>query len=252
MSTTDETEVTEVTALLDALLTAAADEGTRDHWERYLKGTARFRGVPMAGVRASVRSLWRTRRLTTWSDADLLGLAHRWFARPMSEDKIAAVLLITEHLRDRLRNDHIDALAHPLAEGWIADWNVCDWYATKALHTFLTADKAQLRPRAEAVAAWSRAPGLWQRRACVVAFVKLAGRSPHPFPGFADLLLDAAAANLVSSDRFAHTGPGWLLRELSRTAPDRVADFIEAHPELSPEAVRMAGARLRPGPYRRR
>ncbi|MGW0822343.1 DNA alkylation repair protein [Streptomyces sp. NPDC002845] len=38
------------------------------------------------------------------------------------------------------------------------------------------------------------------------------------------MLLDAAAANLVSGDGFAHTGPGWLLRELSRTAPDRVAE----------------------------
>jgi hypothetical protein len=43
-----------------------------------------------------------------------------------------------------------------------------------------------------------------------------------------------------------------LLRELSRSHPDQVAQFVDAHPELSAEAARMATARLRPGPYRRR
>ena len=129
---------------------------------------------------------------------------------------------------------------------------MCDWYATKALHGFVAGGGPELQARAEAVAGWSTAPSLWQRRAAVVAFVRLAGRTPRPFAHFTDLLLDACAANLVSQDRFAHTGPGWLLRELSRVEPDRVAAFVRDHPELSKEATRMATARLRPGPYRRR
>ena len=63
------------------------------------------------------------------------------------------------------------------------------------------------------------------------------------FEGFVPLVLDACAANLVSDDRFAHTGPGWVLRELSRADPEAVAAFVDAHPELSAEARRMA----RPG-----
>jgi len=35
--------------LVDALV-SRADRATRDHWTRYLKGHAVFRGVPMAGV----------------------------------------------------------------------------------------------------------------------------------------------------------------------------------------------------------
>lgn len=93
---------------------------------------------------------------------------------------------------------------------------------------------------------------LWQRRAGLVAFVKLAPVADTQFDGLIPLILDACAANLVSHDRFAHTGPGWVLRELSIAAPDAVAGFVESHPELSNEARRMATARLRPGPYRRR
>jgi len=43
-----------------------------------------------------------------------------------------------------------------------------------------------------------------------------------------------------------------VLRELSRAVPEAVAAFVEAHPEMSAEARRMATARLRAGPYRRR
>jgi hypothetical protein len=43
-----------------------------------------------------------------------------------------------------------------------------------------------------------------------------------------------------------------VLRELSRSQPARVQQFLDEHPELSAEGRRMAGARLRPGSYRRR
>lgn len=207
----------------------------------------------MAAIRASVRTVWRHDNLDAWTTADLLGLCHRWFTHATSEDKLAAVLLLAEHLPSRLTLSHTDALAWPLAEGQIADWNVCDWYASKALHAFLTADgRRELPARTKAITGWSKGPGLWARRAAVVASVKLASEIPEPFPGFTDFVLDACAANLVSDDRFAHTGPGWLLRELSRAAPAAVARFVSNHPDLSPEATRMATARLRPGRYRRR
>jgi 3-methyladenine DNA glycosylase AlkD len=233
-------------------LEAAADEATREHWTRYLKGAATFRGVPMAGVRTAVRQIVRDHELGERPIEQLLELAHGWFARESSEDKLAAVLLVAEHLGRRLTLEHVDALAHPLAAGDVSDWNVCDWYATKALHGFLTARPGEIEPRARALAAWSASPGLWQRRAGLVAFARLAPQGDQVFPGFSQLLLDACAANLRSDDRFAHTGPGWVLRELSRAAPDAVSRFVEAHPELSPEARRMAMARMREGPYRRR
>ena len=239
------------TAALDRLLSETADPATRDHWQRYMKGAAVFRGVPMPGVRTAVKRVWKDEGLAAWPTDDLLNLAHAWFARQPTEDKLAAVLLVAEHLGPRLGLGHVPALARPLADGQIADWNVCDWYATKALHTFL-ARADDLPDRARAVAAWSQAERLWQRRAGVVAFAKLAPRAAELFEGFVPVVLDACAANLVSDDRFAHTGPGWVLRELSRSVPEEVAAFVDAHPELSPEARRMATARLRPGPYRRR
>lgn len=239
-----------VTDQLVGGLVAAADPATRDHWTRYLKGQAVFRGVPMAGVRRVVRAVWREHALADWDVEQTLTLASTWFAAEPTEDKLAGVLLLAEHLAPRLETGHVATLAEPLGRGHLADWNVVDWYATKAVHAFLTARPEELRERAVRVAAWADADMLWQRRAAVVSFVKLAP-SP-PFEGFVPLVLDACAGNLVSDDRFAHTGPGWVLRELSVAAPEAVGGFVAAHPELSAEGRRMATARLRSGAYRRR
>jgi 3-methyladenine DNA glycosylase AlkD len=239
------------TTMLDAELRSRVEPKAHGYWTSLMKGEAVFRGVPMAGVRASVRGVWAAHRLGDWSIDELLALAHRWFAGASSEDQLAAVLLIAERAADRLRLDHADALAAPLAAGHIRDWNVTDWYATKALHAFVTGGD-DLEARARALAAWTTAPTLWQRRAGLVAFVKLVPTATEPFEGFVPLVLEACANNLAHEGRFAHTGPGWVLRELSRAAPDAVADFVATHPEMSAEARRMASARLRPGPYRRR
>lgn len=206
----------------------------------------------MAGIRASVRNTWQQHNLSEATTADLLALAHRWFAVPTTEDKLAAVLLLAEQMTDRLTVHDVDALAIPFTTGDVSDWGVCDWYANKTLHVFLAYDPEDTEPRARALASWGTADSLWQRRAGLVAFVKLAPRAREQFGGFTRLVLQLCEDNLVSDERFAHTGPGWVLRELSRAEPEEVRKFVEAHPELSNEARRMALARLRPGPYRRR
>lgn len=235
--------------LVDALV-SRADRATRDHWTRYLKGHAVFRGVPMAGVRRAVTAVWADQGLAGRGTDAVLGLAAEWMEAATTEDKLAGVLLIAEHLAPRLADRHATALADPLARGALADWNVVDWYATKAVHAYLTVRPDRIAARSARVARWARQPGLWSRRAAVVAFVGSA--ADPPFDGFVPLVLGVCARSLELDDRFAHTGPGWLLRELSTAAPTEVRAFLTAHPELSAEGRRMASARLRSGPYRRR
>jgi 3-methyladenine DNA glycosylase AlkD len=206
----------------------------------------------MAGIRAAVNATWREHALDGLATIDALDLAHAWFARPHSEDKLAAVLVLGERIPGRLELAHVPALARPFEVGWLADWNVVDWMAVKGIAPFLR-DRPDTCERLAAIAGWAQAPGLWQRRAAAVALVPLAPLGDAVCPGFVDTALVVCAANVAASrERWAHTGPGWLLRELSIAAPDAVRAFIERTPELSPEGRRMASARLRGGPYRRR
>lgn len=238
--------------LLGNSLAAASDAAVRDHWHAYLRGAAQFRGVPMAGIRRVVRAALQ-QGLAEMDHAAKLSVALDWLAQPWSEDKLAGVLLIAEHLAPALEDSDVEALGEPFELGHIADWNVCDWMCVKAIHGYITRAGGSVdRGRAEAIAGWRDAESLWQRRAAVVSFVSVAPQGEANFAGFTDLLLEACAANIRSADRFAHTGPGWALRELSRAEPERVREFVEAHPEFSREGRRMALARLTAGPYRRR
>lgn len=227
---------------LAVLLDAAADDGTRAWWERYLKGAARFRGVKMADTRRAVRRLVAAHDLAD-ADADTwFALSAACFAQPWSEDKLAGVLLLAEHGLATLRVDHVPGLASPLAGGLIADWNVCDWYGVKVLGPFVTAGD-DVEARARAIAGWTTAGPVWQRRAAAVAFVDTAG-TDELFDGFTTMLLQICATNAADPYRWSQTGVGWLLRELSQRRPDDVRAFVEAHPELSSEARRAATARL--------
>lgn len=227
-----------VLADLDAGLAARADPKTRDWWTRYLRGEARFRGVRMPAIRQVVDDLWQRHDLAAAETAALLDLAWACTERPDSEDKLAGVLLVAEHLLERLDLDHVDDLATPLAAGHLADWNTCDWYGVKVLGPFV-AGAPDVAAAAEAVAAWRSAPGLWQRRAAAVAFVDHAGR-PEPYPGFRSLLVEVCEANVADPTRWSQTSVGWLLRELAAADPGLVEAFLARHPELSTEARRNA------------
>jgi 3-methyladenine DNA glycosylase AlkD len=127
-------------------------------------------------------------------------------------------------------------------EGFIYDWNTCDWSCVRVLGPLAAAEGEAC---ARQIAGWSRARNRWRRRAAGVGFVNLAPDGDDNFTGFTSMLLEVCDRTVQHDDRFAQTGTGWLLRELSRAEPDRVATFVGNHlAVMSREAVRMAVAKL--------
>ena len=100
---------------------------------------------------------------------------------------------------------------------------------------------------ARAIAGWSDADDLWQRRAAAVAFVKVAPQPEEHFDGLTELVLEVCSANVRSDERFSQTSVGWLLRELARARPDAAEEWLAREGELlSTEARKMvAGQRRR-------
>ena len=92
---------------------------------------------------------------------------------------------------------------------------------------------------------WRDANNLWQRRAAGVAFISLAKHGDDNFPGFVEMMLETCAVTIYSAERFAQTGTGWVLRELSVADCDSVARFIEQHAALfSAEGMRYATEKM--------
>lgn len=228
-------------------LQARADPATRDWWEAYLKGAIDFRGVKMAGIRRVV-SEWEATAGAGWKFTRQRELAIALMEQQTAEDKLAGILLIQEILlpaRSIPWRTELPRWARLFDHGFIYDWNTCDWFCVRVLGPLAAAEGERC---ARAIAGWQRARNLWRRRAAGVAFVPLAPAGEANFAGFTDMVLDVCRATVRYPDRFAQTGTGWVLRELSKAEPERVAAFVDQQLELmSREAVRMSVARLEDG-----
>ena len=250
-------------------LNARATAATREWWTKYLTGAASFRGVKMGDVRTALHA---------WFDEDRLGehlsvgqqkdLALLLLEEDYTKDKLAGILFLQEILLPagalNWRSD-LPRFARLFEQGAIRDWNVCDWFCVKVLGPLV---EQQGVACARAISDWREANSVWQRRAAVVAFANLAKRGDQNFPGFTELMLDNCSRVLASQERFAQTGVGWVLRELSRSDEGCVIGFVEANLDrfsreglknatkyLPPEvAKRLHQAHLssRPGSRRRR
>jgi 3-methyladenine DNA glycosylase AlkD len=223
-------------------LRALADPAKKAWWERYLKGEAEFIGVPMAGIRGAVHRWVDEANLDDEATKDA---AFALLRRPFAEEKLAGILLLQERAAPAGVLDadtDLPALAALFDDGHIREWNTTDWLCVRVLGPMIERGGP---PVAEAVAGWVDAPGLWRRRAAAVAFVPLAGRGDAVFAGLVATVLGVCAANVADPARFAQTGVGWVLRDLSDAAPDAVYAFLIARrSEMSREAARMAAARL--------
>lgn len=232
-------------ASLQRGLDARAEEATRRWWEDYMKGAIPFRGVKMADIRAELHAWVTAERIDDWPADEQRDLALRLIRQTYCEDKLAGVLYLQERLlpAGHLRwPADLPRFAALFTEGAIYEWNTCDWFCVRVLGPLAQREGETC---AQAIAEWRHSDNLWQRRAAGVAFVNYAPDGDGNFPGFTDMLLAVCDAAVRSPERFAQTGTGWVLRELSHAEPEKVARFVEDHlPLFSTEGFNYSTAKL--------
>jgi 3-methyladenine DNA glycosylase AlkD len=238
--------------LIDRLqlrLNARATAATREWWTKYLRGAASFRGVKMGDIRTAVHAWFKEERLRDHlSVGQQKDLALMLLEADHTEDKLAGVLFLQEILLPEGALDwrsELPRFARLFDKGYIRDWSICDWFCVKVLGPLV---EQQGESCARAISEWRKAQSVWQRRASVVAFANLASKGDRNFPGFTEMALDNSSHLLGSQERFAQTGVGWVLRELSRSDQGRVIAFVEANLDrFSREALKNATKYLPPG-----
>jgi 3-methyladenine DNA glycosylase AlkD len=231
--------------LIDRLqlrLNAHATAATREWWTKYLRGAASFRGVKMEDIRVAMHAWFEEEQLGEYlSVGQQKDLALMLLEEVHTEDKLAGVLFLREILLPEGALDwrsELPRFARLFDEGYIRDWSVCDWLCVKLLGPLV---EQQGESCARTISEWREADSLWQRRASVVAFANLARKGDQTFPGFTVMVLDNCSHLLGSQERFAQTGVGWVLRELSHSDQGRVIGFVEANLDrFSREALKNA------------
>lgn len=213
--------------LLQQQLDQRADPKTKAWWERYLKHVIPFRGVKMADIRAVLHQWVKDEGIDRLPAPEQKDLALALIRLEYTEDKLAGMLFWQEILLPARAVDwpaDLPAFAELFQQGYIYDWNTCDWFCVRVLGPLAEQQGADC---AHAIAAWRSSEPLWQRRAAAVGFVNLARRGEANFPGFTEMLLGACAPLVASPERFAQTGAGWVLRELSLADQAQVIAFVE-------------------------
>jgi 3-methyladenine DNA glycosylase AlkD len=221
---------------LQKLLHENADPKTKDWWEGYVKGGAPFIGVKMVAIRSALHQ-WHTETVADNLDAGgQLDLALALFHERHTEEKLAGTLFLQEILLPtgaiRCQRD-VDRFAGLFASGAIYDWNVCDWFCVKVLGPLI---QKEGEPCARRISAWRSAENLWQARASLVAFVKVAENH-----AYYTTVRESCQVLIRREDRFAKTAVGWILRDISKHDEAFVRGVIDENIEyFSVESLRNA------------
>lgn len=190
--------------------------------KRYLKSDLEHLGVRTADVVAVVRPF-----LKGMTRAEVLGLADALWSAPVYERRAAAVRVVDAGSAE-LGTDDL---------GWIEGkvraartWALVDPLATNVVGALLSRDARVERT----LAAWAEDADFWIRRTALLAYLRPL-KAGYRFEGFARI----AEPMLDESEFFIRKAIGWVLREMGRSRPDEVFDWLE------PRAHRASGVTIR-------
>ena len=220
-----------------AELEALADPERAGEMAAYHKAPRRYLGVAVPQIEALVAD-WRAER----DVAGRVRLAAELWDSDVHEARIAAAKLLTQ-----ARIPESEPLVWDEFRRWVPGfdaWAIAD-HACKAGKRRLVAGPARL----DVVEGWIHDPGMWVRRAALVATLPWTKQN-HPSreeTAARERILGWAAALVSDRDWFIQKAIGWWLRSLSVHDPERVRAFL-AGPgaELKPFALREATRRLPP------
>src|SRR5688572_20750071 len=108
-------------------LARAASDRARAFWTRHLRGAAKHRGVPLAQVRSCTHRWWGDHELAQHPAAVGKRIALALIEQPMTEDKLAGIVVLQEVLGEQLRAADLPTFARLFARGNLADATVVDW-----------------------------------------------------------------------------------------------------------------------------
>jgi len=196
------------------------EEKSKKWWERYLKNVTPFRGVGIPEIRNQLKKFYREKQLDRWPVNGQFDFALSFFDGEYAEDKLSGILFIQLYLLDKI--DYMVALPRYkklFTDNLIADWNICDWFCVRVLGPTI---KNNENACAKWISGWRGVENLWQARASLVSFVKLADQKEY-YP----MIKKSAEMLIRREERFRKTAVGWMLREIAHYDKVFVRDFLK-------------------------
>lgn len=194
-------------------LREAADPVRAANEKRYLKSPYKFYGVTLPFIERMAKEFKKENRDA--SRQDILALAKRLWASEYHQEKTLAIKLLDQY------REYLDMKTMPMLEGMLSEaagWDHLDETAIHLVGAVLEKDEKVFIYLKK----WSRSENFWVRRASLISQIL-------PFRkgmGDAPLFFKLAEGMLDEKEFFIRKAIGWTLRDLSKSKPDEVFDFL--------------------------
>jgi 3-methyladenine DNA glycosylase AlkD len=183
--------------------------------KRYLKSDFDFLGVTTPDLRRQTKAWLRSHPDLT--PIELRQIARALFARRTHELKALAILLLQYRL-DRLEPADLEMLEQMLRRSYT-------WAYVDALAVHVVGAIVDRYPETiSSMDAWAKDPDFWIRRSALLSLLLPLRRGNgdwNRFVLYADSMLE-------EREFFIRKAIGWILREVSKTSPERVSTFLES------------------------
>ncbi len=201
-------------ARLKRELRALADPGFQQGQQNYFKESAKTLGVRAPDVRKLAATAVKEYRRAKLGVDDVIPFADRLWRCKFIEERVLGIVILSRYQRqlERRHWNHFD--------GWVD--SLTNWAETDGLCTYIFAALIKKDPAlVRCLPPWTSSKNRWRRRSAAVALVPLARHGEHH-----DIALEICGRLAEDRDDMVEKGVGWLLKEISRTRPEAVADFL--------------------------
>jgi 3-methyladenine DNA glycosylase AlkD len=219
-------DAAELAAGIDSRLRGAGDATRADNEKRYLKSVLQHYGVTVPAIRRIARDA--VAEQPALRREDLVRLVEDLWSRPVHETRMAAVELL-ELRSGLLRTDDLVLVERLIRES--KTWALVDGLSANVAGGLVE----RFPGLGTMLDRWAIDEDFWLRRSALLALLKPLRRGDGDFARFGRL----ADAMLDEREFFIRKAIGWVLREASKSRPERVFAWLE------PRASRASGVTLR-------
>ncbi|MYJ86866.1 MAG: hypothetical protein F4044_04025 [Rhodobacteraceae bacterium] len=208
----------------------AGDPDTAKYQQSYMKTDMPFWGVKTPQTRKIVSSLIKESRIE--SPEEWVSLMDFIWTNASRREEWYASIEIFNHAKFRkwILPEHMDFVEKMVVEG--AWWEIIDPIATHGVHQMLINQPLET---SVILRDWAQSTNIWKRRTAILT--QLLSKEKMDW----NMQLGIMEHSLVEKEFFLQKAIGWVLRQYSRTNPQRVEDYISQNEQRLSSLAKREG-----------
>ncbi len=208
--------VPEVFDAISDKLQETASGKSKYTWCKYLKDTINYIGVSIPDINRIVKDSFQSVKP---EGSGLKELVLMFMRAPIAEYKYAGITIMKNYFHEFFTDNEILGFIEGFyGNEYVYDWSTNDWIAERILTQIIDRrDEEALKQ----ILSWRDSENIWKARASLAGFPGAADISSHM-----EDIFSTSEILIKKDERFLKTAVGWVMRELTAYAPDRVKDFL--------------------------